>query len=247
MNHVFVADLAGVHDGSELLVDGDEGHHAVRVRRIRVGESVEVVDGAGTRVIGEVAQVFKDSCTVSVREVAHEPAASPQLTVIQALVKKDRSDQAIELLTEAGVDVVVPWAAARSQMPTLPAKWERIARESSKQARRARFPEIRNVHTTESVAQLIESVTRDGGLALVCHESATSPLVQVLANAGAGVQHVVIVIGPEGGLTDEETSRFTSAGAQAVVMGPAVMRAATAGAVAASIVSAVTPRWKGNV
>ncbi|MBU6213975.1 MAG: RsmE family RNA methyltransferase, partial [Actinomycetales bacterium] len=295
-------------------LDSDEGHHAVRVRRVRVGESVELVDGRGTRAEGVVTVVGKSECTVEVRAVAHELALVPRLTVVQALVKRDRSDQTMELLTEAGVDMVVPWSAARSQSSEVPAKWPRIAAESSKQSRRARFPVITPAGDTAAVRQLVTDTVASGGVVLLCHENAHSPIADVLRDAGAlsdsfmihgtgfsaasdldggsgaltgsdaptspseldggsgarndveiespaivnnsaettdahtavAVEDIVVVVGPEGGLTADELAAFTAAGAKPVVMGPSVMRAATAGAAAACIVSALTNRWRGR-
>ena len=243
MSHVFVADLNGLAVGDEVVIAGDEGHHAVRVRRIRVGESVELVDGEGTRAGGDVSHVSVDSCTVHIHHLTYEPQTRPALTVIQALVKKDRSDQAMELMTEAGVDEVLPWSAARSQTSSLPPKWARIARESSKQARRARFPVISDVQGTPDVSAHIARTVSGGGLVLLCHESAVTPISQVLAAAQPQPPAVMIVVGPEGGLTSDELNAFTAAGAVPVVMGPSVMRAASAGAIAAAVVSAMTTRW----
>lgn len=243
MSHVFVADLNGVTVGSDVVIGGDEGHHAVRVRRVRVGESVELVDGEGTRAAGDVSHVSADSCAVMIRDVRHEPLLTPALTVVQALVKKDRSDQAVELLTEAGVDEVLPWVATRSQTSTMPTKWARLARESSKQARRARFPIISDVQTTSDVTAYISRTVRSGGLVLLCHETAVTPIAQVLPTRDPSASAIVVVVGPEGGLTVDELDAFTTAGAVPVVMGPSVMRAATAGAIAAAIVSAMTTRW----
>ena len=245
MSHVFVSDLTAAVAGSHITLDSDESHHAVRVRRVRIGEQVELVDGLGTRATGTVSSVGKSECAIEVGGVANEPSLTPRLTVVQALVKRDRSDQAMELLTEAGVDTVVPWAAARSQSSDIPAKWPRIATESSKQSRRARFPVIAPAHSTTAVGGLIAETVAAGGLALLCHESARTPIADVISASGA-LSEVVIVVGPEGGLTDEELAAFTDAGAQPVIMGPSVMRAATAGAAAACIVSALTNRWRGG-
>ena len=241
MTHVFYSAAAtDASVGGELLLDGDEGHHAVKVRRITVGEQVEVVDGRGTRACGSVSEVRKDSCTVSVESIEHEPVASPAVTVVQALTKKDRSDQAIELLTEVGVDVVLPWRAQRSVTSEVPAKWARIVVESCKQSRRARFPRVHDLAVTDAVVAFLNEQKSAGAQVLVCHESATVPMSQVLQTAASAY---VIVIGPEGGLTDDELQAFTGAGADVVKLGPSVLRAATAGAVAASIVSALSTRW----
>ena len=242
MSHVFWVPFDSIEVGAVITIDGDEGHHAVRVRRIGVGETVEVVNGTGIRASGVVSTVLKASCEVTVTNVEVVAPCLPRITVVQALVKKDRADQAIELLTEVGVDAVIPWAAQRSITKEVPAKWPRIALESCKQSRQARLPDIAPVATTDAVVDFIEHVTPDG-VALLCHETATTAIAEVLAEFPSA-QQIGIVIGPEGGLTDEETARFISAGARKVRLGPSVLRAATAGAVAASIVSALTSRWQ---
>ena len=247
MSHVFhVPSAAGCAVGQIVVIDGDEGHHAVRVRRIAVGEPVELVDGLGTRVHGLVREVGKATCSAEVLTVATEPQPTPRITVLQALVKKDRSDQAIELLTESGVDCIIPWRAQRSQSREVPAKWARLVVESSKQSRRARFPRIEAmVDTNAAVEWVRERATR--AVVLVCHESRAARSITDALRAGALAGEYVIVIGPEGGLTDEETEGFIAAGAQPVWLGPTVMRAATAGAVATAIVSALTNRWQPEV
>ena len=241
MTHVFFAAAAtDATVGGTLLLDGDEGHHAVKVRRISVGEAVEVVDGAGTRAIGTVREVHKQSCTVLVDAVEVEPSPAQRVTVVQALTKKDRCDQVIELLTEVGVDEVVPWRAYRSMTSEVPSKWVRISVESCKQSRQSRFPQIRQLADTSTAVKFLREQTAAGAQVLVCHESATAPIAQVVRADASGY---VIVIGPEGGLTDDELNDFVDAGADVVRLGPTVLRAATAGAVAASIVSALTGRW----
>lgn len=241
MTHVFVSKAASaIAAGTQLLLDGDEGHHAVKVRRINVGELVEVIDGNGTRVFGVVESVGKQSCIINVKSVTIDPLPTKSLTVIQALTKKDRSDQVIELLTEVGVDAVIPWRAHRSITTDVPAKWARIIAESCKQSRQARFPAVAEVVDSADAVALARDHVAAGAQLLVCHESATSPIstsLDVRADA------YVIVIGPEGGLTDDELRAFENVGAQTVCLGPSVLRAATAGAVAASIVSAITHRW----
>ena len=242
MSHVFWVPFDSIEVGAVITIDGDEGHHAVRVRRIGVGETVEVMNGAGTRAKGVVSTVLKASCEVTVTHIEEVKPCLPRITVVQALVKKDRADQAIELLTEVGVDAVIPWAAQRSITKEVPSKWPRIALESCKQSRQARLPDIAPLTTTDAVVDFINHISGKG-VALLCHETATTAIAEVIAEFPSA-QQIGIGIGPEGGLTDEETARFIAAGARKVRLGPSVLRAATAGAVAASIVSALTSRWQ---
>ena len=223
-----------------MLLDGPEGRHAASVRRIRSGELVELVDGAGTRAQCTVEAVGKDSLTCLISRVVFEAAPQPQVVVVQALAKGDRSELAVELMTEAGVDVIVPWAATRSIARWDAAKaakgeqrWASIAREAAKQSRRAWVPEIAALATTAQVADLAGGAQ----LVLVLHESAARPITSALAPEAG---RVVIVVGPEGGLTDDEVNIL---GSDPVRLGPEVVRTSTAGAIATAVLLSGTRRW----
>jgi 16S rRNA (uracil1498-N3)-methyltransferase len=224
--------------GDVVLLDGPEGRHAATVKRTRVGEVVDLVDGAGTRCTGSVTAVSKDTITVAVSSRTTEPAPSPRLTLVQALAKGDRGELAVELATEVGVDEVLPWSAARCVVrwdgergTKALERWRATAREAGKQARRAWFPVVGALVTTAQVAQL-------PGTVLVLHEAAPVPLTAVDLSGD-----VVLVVGPEGGITDEELQLFVEAGATAVRLGPTVLRTSTAGASALAVVSSRTGRW----
>jgi 16S rRNA (uracil1498-N3)-methyltransferase len=144
-----VPSLSGVAAGSSVEVVGDEAHHAVAVRRLRVGESVVLTDGSGVSVTGEVASAGKRVFALTVSSVRVSPAPDPAVVVVQALPKGDRGELAVELLTEIGVSEIVPWAASRSvavwkgerAVKSL-ARWRSTAREAAKQARRSWFPVV---------------------------------------------------------------------------------------------------------
>lgn len=184
---VFVAGtdlLAGVRPGDEVTLDGPEGRHAVSVRRLRAGEEVVLTDGAGTGVLGAVAAAAgKDRLTVTVSEVRRERAPAPRITVVQALPKGDRGELAVEMMTETGVDAIVPWAAARcvtrwrgERGHKALAKWRTVAREAGKQSRRLRFPEVTEpVTTTGELTGLLTGA----GFAAVLHEEGGQPLATV--------------------------------------------------------------------
>lgn len=242
------ARVAGVAAGDVVTVDGAEGRHAVAVKRLAVGEAVELVDGAGTRLRGEVAAtVGRDVLEVRVLAVEVEPEPDPRLVVVQALPKGERGDLAVELLTEVGVDAVVPWSASRcvAQWRGEKAvrgveKWRTTAREAAKQARRARVPDVAALASTADVVALLGAAA----VRLVLHEAAVEPLAEVVG-ATAGLRgDVVLVVGPEGGIAEDELAAFAAAGARAVRLGPTVMRTSTAGAVAAAVVLAAAGRWR---
>ena len=234
-NPVFLcADLAS----DRLVLDGPEGRHAATVRRLRVGEAVDLVDGAGTRCVGTIAATTRDTVTVEVTERVLEPAPSPRITLVQALAKGDRGELAVELATEVGVDVVVPWPAARcivswsgERGAKALERWRSTAREAGKQSRRAWFPLVTEPRTTAQVAAL-------PGTVVVLHEAATAHLASVDLPGD-----IVLVVGPEGGIAPEELAVLVAAGGRAVRLGPSVLRTSTAGAAAAAVVSARTGRW----
>ena len=229
--------------GEVIELTGDEGRHAVSVKRTSVGEQIELVDGHGTRAVITVTGVSgKDRLTGVVDCVASEPAPRPTVTVIQALPKAARSELTVDLLTQAGADVIVPWQAGRSvanwgkKQDKGLAKWRAAARAAAKQSRRSRIPEITPVGDQAAVAALIQAAP----LALILHEDATGKITD---QPVAQVDSVVLIIGPEGGISPAELDAFTAAGAHPVRLGPEVLRTASAGMVALAALGAVTDRW----
>jgi 16S rRNA (uracil1498-N3)-methyltransferase len=240
-NPVFVADDV---TGDRLVLTGPEGRHAATVRRVRVGEVVDVVDGLGGRATCTVAVVGRDTVELVVDGRTTEPDPAPRVVLVQALAKGDRGELAVELATEVGVDEVVPWQAQRCVVRwdgergvKALARWRSTAREAGKQSRRARFPVVTEPRSTGQVAALLGGAEAS----YVLHEGAAEPLaLQAFPASG----DVVLVVGPEGGVTDEELAAFLAAGALAVRLGPSVLRTSTAGAAAAAVVSAATARWR---
>jgi 16S rRNA (uracil1498-N3)-methyltransferase len=237
---VFVADDVST---DRVRLTGAEGRHAAGAKRLRPGELVDLVDGRGTRATSQVLEVGREDVLLAVRHRVAEPPPSPRLVVVQALPKGDRGELAVELLTEVGVDEVVPWAAARCVVQwrgergeKALRRWRSTAREAAKQARRAWLPEVGGALSTRQVLERVAGA----GTAYVLHEAASSALA-LLAPPGPG--EVLLVVGPEGGLTDEELWSLEAAGATSVRLGPSVLRTSTAGAAAAAVVLARTARW----
>lgn len=239
----WVESLAGVRRGDPVEVVGDEAHHAVAVRRMRPGEGVVLTDGRGHRLTGAVAETGKRRLVVTAADVENVPEPKPTVTVVQALPKGDRGELAVELLTEIGASRIVPWAASRSvavwrgeRAAKSLARWRSTAREAAKQARRAWFPEVAEPATTDEVTALLSAAD----LGVVLHETATTSLAAVDV-PGSG--SLVVVVGPEGGLTDEEVAGFAAAGAHVVRLGDEVLRTSTAGVGAVAALLSRTPRW----
>jgi 16S rRNA (uracil1498-N3)-methyltransferase len=236
--------LADAMSGSLLRLSGPEGRHAATVQRLRSGEAIELVDGGGTRVHGRVAGVAgREDLDIEVLSVSLEPEPPVVVTVVQALLKGDRMESALEMLTEVGVDRVVPWAAARCIAQWRP---DRAARSTArlsdaiaaagKQSRRARFPELAPLAGTPDVATLLAAAD----LAVVLHEAGKERLGQLRPPERGSI---VLVVGPEGGVAPEELAAFAAVGGRATRMGATVQRAATAGTAAAAVLLARCGRW----
>jgi 16S rRNA (uracil1498-N3)-methyltransferase len=235
--------LAGLGVGGAVVLDGPEGRHAATVRRIGAGESVLLSDGRGTRVTATVVTAGRAELDLTVTAVEEDPEPSLRLVLVQALAKADRDEQAIESATELGVDEVVPWQAARSIVvwrgergAKARRKWESVVTAAAKQSRRSRVPVV-----AEPVGQreLVERI-RGSALALVLHEDASTPLAGLPLPASGDV---LVVVGPEGGISPEELAAFEEAGARPVRLGSTVLRSSSAGPAALAVLSAAA-RWR---
>ncbi len=135
--------------GDSIALGGDDGRHAAVVRRTRPGEMIMVGDGCGRGVRGSVVAVQKTGLQVEVTELLTAPEPRRRIVAVQALAKGDRSELAIEMLTEAGVAEIIPWMAARSvvrwsgerAVKSL-SRWRSTVREAAKQSRRLRVPRV---------------------------------------------------------------------------------------------------------
>lgn len=236
-----------------ITVGPEVAGHAVRVRRMGAGEELELIDGTGVRLRGTIQEGTSESVTLSVTEVIEEPQQRPRLVLVQALAKNDRDIQAIEAATEVGVDAVIPWAAQRSiadwpakKAHKMAAKWTNVLTAATLQARRARVPELGELIRGTTVTQLVTPTSR----VIVLDETESTGLTEAVNDLGEGsatqgdIDEIVVIVGPEGGITPAEVDALVSAGARTAVLGPTILRASTAGPVALAIVQTLLGRWK---
>ncbi len=236
--------VAALPSDDRYTLDGPEGHHAATVARLRPGEELLLGDGRGGLASATVTGVGRDTLTVAVDARRYVPPADPSIVVVQALAKGERGERAVQAMTEAGVDAVVPWAAARSVVvwrgergERAGRRWSDIAREAAKQARRPWLPQV--PAAAESTAAVAARL-RAAATALVLHEEATERLTTArLPERG----EVVVVVGPEGGVTPAEVATFEAAGARPVRLGPSILRTSTAGLAAVVVLQARLGRW----
>jgi 16S rRNA (uracil1498-N3)-methyltransferase len=227
--------------GASYEFDSDDAQHAIRVLRMTAGEIFMLSDGLGAWSTVKIYAVKKKSLEVEVIETGIQDQLEISFTVVQALPKGDRLKECIELLTEAGVDTIIPWSAQRSIGKAEKGidKLQVTAREASKQSRRLFIPEVTEVANTSTVSDLISEYD----LVLVFHESATNKVSEIVTRKYLESQKVMIIIGPEGGITNEELEIFASAGAKVALMGRPILRSAHAGLAAMSAVNALLKVW----
>lgn len=234
--------VENIPNQGDVLIEGDEAHHAVSVARVKVGERIAVTNGQGRRAEVEVTDVTKRNLTGRIIDLAEEPRSQTTLTVVQALTKGDRARETIELLTEGGVDVIIPWSASHSigqwrEEKDALSKWRNWAREATKQSRRSWIPQVTDLQTTAAVKERISQ----SELTLMFHEVGTGRISTILN--GKSPREVTLIIGPEGGISDDEASAFIGAGAHTVVMGKPIFRSAHAGVAALAAVQSALGIW----
>jgi 16S rRNA (uracil1498-N3)-methyltransferase len=215
---VFVDDVE-----TPTLADHDR-HHLERVLRVRVGDPVTVSDGAGRWRDGALAATGSVEPTSAVESV---PRPTPVVTIAFALTKGERPELAVQKLTELGVDRIVPFTATRSVV-----RWDdrraaehvdrfrRVAREAAMQCRRAWLPVVDDLTTFAGATALPGAAIAEG------------------EGGPPTLDHPTVLVGPEGGWTDEELA----CGLQAVALGPHVLRAETAAIVAGALLAALRAR-----
>jgi 16S rRNA (uracil1498-N3)-methyltransferase len=240
---LFITDHASLGQ-DQVRLSGVEGRHASTVRRLRPGERADLTDGAGLLAECVVAATGPGLLELTVLRRQFDPPPQLAVCVVQALPKGDRGELAVETMTEVGVDVIVPWAAERCVASWVPGprgqraleRWRATARAAAKQSRRSRIPEVTELAAAQAVI-----------------ERAAAAASTVVLDPGAGVAigalplpaggEVMLIVGPEGGLSPAERDAFAAAGAVTARLGPTVLRSSTAGAVAAAVLLSRSGRW----
>ncbi|MBV7281771.1 16S rRNA (uracil(1498)-N(3))-methyltransferase [Corynebacterium sp. TAE3-ERU30] len=233
--------------GARVELRGQEATHAGTVMRLGVGEQLRLSNGRGLVLRCEIAAPpSKQRVELTVCAVEEVAAPRPRVSIVQALPKSERAELAVDLATQGGVDALIPWQASRciakwpaQKRAKLHGKWVSTAVAAAKQSRRPVVPEVEQLHQTAEIVQRIEALTAAGGLAYVLHEEAT----ESLGTACVDAPEIMLIVGPEGGISEEELAAFRAAGAQPVLLGPEVLRTASAGLVALAAIGSRTPRW----
>ena len=239
---VFLADPATLA-ADVVVLDGPEGRHAATVRRLGVGERADLTDGTGLVAECVVTAARAGTLELSVLARRREPRPDPALVVAQALPKGEHGPLAVDLMTEGGVDVIVPWAAQRcvtrwagERGDRALARWRAAAAQAAKQSRRAWLPEVTGPATTAELAQRVAKASM-----AVLLDPAGPVTLGALDFPAAG--DIMLIVGPEGGVSQAEAQELARAGAVTARLGPTVLRTSSAGLAAAAIVASRCGRW----
>ena len=239
--HFLVETSSDAEPGDLVSLTGAEAKHAAVVRRLRVGEQVTIGDGRGVWLQGVAEEVAPARVDVRIADRSVHPSPTPRIVLAQALAKGDRDELAVQAACELGVDEIVPWQASRSVSRWEGPKavkgrerWASIVREAAKQAHRPWVPEVAAPASTGELAARASAER-----VLVLDPSATTRLSEITADD----RDIVLVVGPEGGVSDDEIARLTAAGAERVLLGDTVLRTSTAGPAAIAVLSVALRRW----
>lgn len=218
-------------------ISGDEAKHLTRVLRVEAGQRYEISDNR-TVYLAEIETARKEQ--VRFRTLEKLPAIEPPVRMIlcAALIKFDHFEWMIEKATELGVAEIVPVVTVRTERGLDKAahkrleRWRRIGVEASQQSRRAHLPEI------AGPASWAAALATEAKYRYALDESGSRPLLTALPSARSAADTVALLVGPEGGWTDEERAGFLAAGWVAASLGSSILRAETAALAALAIVSA---------
>lgn len=228
--------FAGAPDpGETVVLDAEDAHHAVRSLRLRPGDRFTSSDGRGAVATCRITRAERLLVEGEVLERAVEPTLRPWVTVLLAPPKGERLAWAIQKMTETGVDAVVLVDAPRSVRRLEGGRGARaverlrtVAREAAKQSRRRTIPEVEGpVAWTDALAAAIAD-----GPAVVLWEGARAGLAPILPPEP---ERLALVIGPEGGIPEEDARAAEEAGAVLASLGPNVLRTETAAVVALAV------------
>ena len=230
----------GLNVGWTITLPASVKRHALGAMRLAEGDGLSLTDGRG----------------LCVKRVGRQPQPVTRLVLIQALAKTGHDEAAIDMATQIGVDEVIPWQANRSiakwKAGRTDRKWRQVLGAATEQSRRVWSPELAQCVSSKQVVAICRRACVHGDLVIVLHQDATMSWSSVedevsrLADrclADGRPRSINVVVGPEGGISEQEVSDFVGAGAQSVVLGSNILRASTAGPVALSLLSRALGRF----
>jgi 16S rRNA (uracil1498-N3)-methyltransferase len=225
---------APLERGARLPLKGGAAAHLTRVLRLRPGAAVTLFNGAGGEFAGTLESADAGGAVIAVGAARPIERESPlQLTLAQGIARAERMDLVVQKATELGARAIVPVAAARSvvrlegaQLQRRLAHWRAIVIGACEQSGRNRLPEVHSPLTVAELVRVSSAPTR-----ILLSPQASLSLAELAPPAG----EVLLLIGPEGGLSDEEQAQALAHGFVAARLGPRVLRTETAALVALAL------------
>lgn len=214
-----------------MILRGNDAYHAGRVLRMKSGDHLIVVDNQGHAGEAEILNITEEEISLLLcKVIAEEQEAPIAVYLAQALPKADKMDYIIQKAVELGVDGVYPWSAAHSVVQYNEQKsksrcerWQKIALEAAKQCKRSRIPVVERVH---SLSEILSVQPEETGCFLLYEGAAVQGLKQVLQTFQA--RRYLLIVGPEGGISQPELALCREHGVVPVNMGPRILRTETA-------------------
>lgn len=227
--------------GEEIRICGADAHHLMHVLRAKPGDEMVVVDDVNQVARMEMIHFAEDAVTMRMKERLSLEAESPlEITLVQCLLKADKMDFVVQKAAELGVGRVLPLLSRncvvrydRKKREERQERWQRIAHEAAKQCGRTALMEVGPIQEISAFFPRI--MDREEGKILFCYENETNNSIKEHLRGLMG-NRVMLIIGPEGGFTQEEAERIETCGGISVTLGPRILRAETAAVAALAVV-----------
>lgn len=228
----------------EVKITGEEFHHLRNVLRVNTGQTVLLLDGKGNVCQVEITASGRKSAAAVVKSRWQAEKNAFPITLIQSLPKTDKFELILQKGTELGISCFQPIitehtipSLSGSRLQNREQRWQRIVREAARQSRCDFLPDIKPLICLD---QLIDKPSTD--LKLILWEAGSVPLTEVLPNQQpSGVQ---LLVGPEGGFSEQEIAAVVAAGFKAVHLGPRILRTETAGLAATPVLQYLYGDWQ---
>ncbi|MDU4245376.1 MAG: 16S rRNA (uracil(1498)-N(3))-methyltransferase, partial [Varibaculum cambriense] len=240
--------LSALQEGDRGSLKGAEAAHAVGSLRLGIGDPLDLVDAKGLRLRCQILATEKNYLEYKVLQVMHLSLPRTQFGLIQALSKGGRDEQAVESAVELGISRVRPWAAGRSIVQWKGAKvqrgakkWESLLQAAAKQSRRANWPQLDPLADSRQLRDSIAAKSSEEEFLLLDPDSSL-PLIEAWEQVSSA-KMIHLIVGPEGGVSPEETADFCAAGAITARLGPTVLRSSSAGPAALAALGLCSGLW----
>lgn len=206
-----------------VTLDREESEHALRSRRLRAGDSVELLNGRGAIAFGKVVKAARDGCAIEIESITELQRDPPAVHLAASVPRGPRMDSLLDGCAQLGIVTLTPVifersvAAREDVSPARIERWHRIAREAAKQSGEPFELDVREICTLDALL----AIPFEGRRFLLHPREGAAQLANALPAPGEPVQ---LIVGPEGGLLEREADRIVAAGAELVRLGRSLLR-----------------------